>query len=80
MSDVKKNIAPVKLELLFAIVHNSKQAYFSSLIQSRQANLQVTMPCKGTTHLILGTGRPSQNPGAQRSSLRRSRGNHLPAP
>ena len=49
----QKNIAPVKLELLFAIVHNSKQAYFSSLIQSRQANLQVTLPCKGTTHLIL---------------------------
>ena len=49
----KKNIAPVKLELLLAIVHNNKQAYFSSLIQSQQANLQVTLPCKGTTHLIL---------------------------
>ena len=43
----------MKLELLLAIVHNDKAAYFSSLIQSHQANLQLTMPAKGTTHLIL---------------------------
>lgn len=48
-----KNIAPIKLEFLIAIVHNSKQAYFSSIIQSQQANLQFTVPCKGTTHFIL---------------------------
>ncbi len=48
-----RNIAPVKLEMLFVIVHNSKQAYYSSIIQSQQANLQFTVPCKGTTHLIL---------------------------
>ena len=44
---------PMKLELLMAIVHNDKAAYFSSVIQSHQANLQLTVPAKGTTHLIL---------------------------
>ena len=48
-----RNIAPMKLELLVAIVHNNKAAYYSSLIQSHQANLQLTTPAKGTTHLIL---------------------------
>ena len=48
-----KNIAPMKLELLLAVVHNDKAAYYSSLIQSHQANLQLTLPAKGTTHLIL---------------------------
>ena len=49
----KGNIAPMKLEMLFAIVHNSKAAYYSSLIQSHQANFQFPSPAKGTTHLIL---------------------------
>ena len=48
-----RNIAPMKLELLLAVVHNDKVAYYSSLIQSHQANLQLTVPAKGTTHLIL---------------------------
>jgi hypothetical protein len=48
-----RNIAPMKLELLFAVVHNKKAAYYSSLIQSHQANIQLTTPAKGTTHLIL---------------------------
>ena len=43
----------MKLELLFAIVHNDKAAYYSSIIQSHQANLQLVTPAKGTTHLIL---------------------------
>jgi hypothetical protein len=43
----------MKLELLMAIVHNNKAAYYSSLIQSHQANVQLTVPAKGTTHLIL---------------------------
>ena len=43
----------MKLELLLAVVHNDKAAYYSSLIQSHQANLQLSMPAKGTTHLIL---------------------------
>lgn len=48
-----RNIAPMKLELLMAVVHNDKAAYYSSLIQSHKANLQLTIPAKGTTHLIL---------------------------
>ena len=48
-----RNIAPIKLEMLFVIVHDNKAAYYANLIQSHQANLQFTMPCKGTTHLIL---------------------------
>ena len=48
-----RNIAPMKLELLMAVVHNDKAAYFSSLIQSHKANLQLTVPARGTTHLIL---------------------------
>ena len=51
--ELTRNIAPMKLELLLAVVHNDKAAYFSSLIQSHQANLQLTVPAKGTTHLIL---------------------------
>ena len=43
----------MKLELLMAVVHNSKAAYYSSIIQSHQANLQLSLPAKGTTHLIL---------------------------
>ena len=49
----KRNIAPMKLEMLLAVVHNSKAAYYSSIIQSHQANLQFTVPAKGTTHLLL---------------------------
>jgi len=48
-----RNIAPMKLELLMAVVHNNKAAYYSSLIQSSQANIQLTVPAKGTTHMIL---------------------------
>ena len=48
-----RNTAPMKLELLLAVVHNDKAAYFSSLIQSHKANLQLTVPAKGTTHMIL---------------------------
>jgi len=49
----KHNIAPNKLELVMAVVHNSKAAYYSSVIQSHQANLQFSMAAKGTTHLLL---------------------------
>ena len=48
-----RNIAPMKLEVILAIVHNEKAAYYSSLIQSSQANLHLTIPAKGTSHLIL---------------------------
>ena len=53
MDKKQRNIAPVKLELLVAVVHNSKLAYYSSIIQSHQANMQFTVAAKGTTHLIL---------------------------
>ena len=48
-----RNIAPMKLELLMAIVHNEKAAYYSSLIQQHQANMQFAVAAKGTTHLVL---------------------------
>lgn len=48
-----RNIAPMKLELLMAVVHNEKAAYYSSLIQQHQANVQFSLPAKGTTHLVL---------------------------
>lgn len=51
--ETTRNIAPVKLEMLMAIVHNEKAAYYSSIIQSHKANLQFKMPAKGTSHLIL---------------------------
>ena len=51
--ETQHNIAPARLELLMAIVHNQKAAYYSSLIQSHQANIQLTMAAKGTSHLIL---------------------------
>lgn len=49
----QRNIAPVKLEVLFVIAHNNKVGYYSSLIQKHKANLQITFPCKGTSHQIL---------------------------
>lgn len=43
----------MKLEVFMAIVHNDKAAYYTSLIQSHQANVHLTIPAQGTTHLIL---------------------------
>ena len=43
----------MKLELLLAVVHNDKVSYYSSLIQSHQANLRLTIPAQGTTHMLL---------------------------
>ncbi len=47
------NIAPMKLEVLMAVVNNEKAAYYSSIIGSHQANLQLAIPAKGTAPLIL---------------------------
>lgn len=44
----------MKLEVIAMVVHNSKAAYYSSLVQGHQANLQMSFPCKGTTHQLLG--------------------------
>lgn len=43
----------MKLEMLVAVVHNEKAAYYASLIRSCQANIHLTVQAKGTTHLIL---------------------------
>ncbi len=51
--DNTRNTAPMKLELLLAVVHNDKVSYYSSLIQSHQANLRLTVPAQGTTHMLL---------------------------
>ncbi|MBQ6179574.1 MAG: hypothetical protein IJK32_08665 [Bacteroidales bacterium] len=48
-----RNIAPVKLELLLAVVHDEKAPYYIRLLQSYQSNLQFTTAAKGITHLIL---------------------------
>lgn len=51
--DNSKNLAPMKLELLMAVVHNERVSYFASIIQSHKANLQLSIPARGTTQLIL---------------------------
>ena len=44
-----KNIAPEKLELLIAIVNAPKVRYYSNLIQSSEANLQLVVQASGTS-------------------------------
>lgn len=57
-----KNIAPVKLELFIAVVKNSKAAYYASIVQSHQVNMQFHTPASGVNHLLLDslglTGKP----------------------
>ena len=48
-----RNIAPVKLELFIAVVKNKKAAYYSSIVQSHQVNMQFLTPASGVNHLIL---------------------------
>lgn len=52
MEDKKKyakNIAPEKLELLVAIVNAPKVRYYTNLIQSSEANLQLVVQASGTS-------------------------------
>ena len=44
-----KNIAPEKLELLVAIVNAPKVRYYTNLIQSSEANLQLVVQASGTS-------------------------------
>ena len=44
-----KNIAPEKLELLIAIVNAPKVRYYSNLIQSSEANMQLVVQASGTS-------------------------------
>ena len=46
---ITKNLAPEKLELLIAIVNASKVRFYSNLIQSFEANLQLTFQASGTS-------------------------------
>ncbi len=54
MSDTR-NIAPVKLELFIAVVKNKKAAYYTSIVQSHQVNMQFHTPASGVNHLILNS-------------------------
>ena len=44
-----KNSAPEKLELLIAIVNAPKVRYYSNLIQSSEANMQLVVQASGTS-------------------------------
>jgi hypothetical protein len=44
-----KNIAPEKLELLIAIVNAEKVRYYTNLIQSSEANMQLVVQASGTS-------------------------------
>lgn len=44
-----KNIAPEKLELLIAIVNAPKVRFYTTLIQSSEANLYLSVPASGTS-------------------------------
>ena len=44
-----KNIAPEKLELLVAIVNAPKVRYYTNLIQSSEANMQLVVQASGTS-------------------------------
>ena len=48
MAEGKKNIAPVKLELLIIIVENGKGAFYGDLVQSLGCNFQFACHAKGT--------------------------------
>ena len=48
-----RNIAPVKLELFIAVVKNKKAAYYTSIVQSHQVNMQFHTPASGVNHLLL---------------------------
>lgn len=44
-----KNVAPARLELLIAIVHTPKVRFYTNLIQSSEANLQLSVVASGTS-------------------------------
>ena len=44
-----KNLAPEKLELLVAIVNASKVRYYTTLIRSSEANIQLVVQASGTS-------------------------------
>ena len=44
-----KNVAPEKLEMLIAVVNAPKVRYYSNLIQSSEANMQLVVQASGTS-------------------------------
>lgn len=44
-----KNVAPEKLEMLIAVVNAPKVRYYTNLIQSSEANLQLVVQASGTS-------------------------------
>lgn len=44
-----KNVAPEKLEMLIAVVNAPKVRYYTNLIQSSEANLQLIVQASGTS-------------------------------
>lgn len=49
MADLKsRNVSPHKLELLITVVPRKKAAFYMDLIQSFDANMQVSVPAQGT--------------------------------
>lgn len=48
MAKEKKNIAPVRLEMLITIVDKKKADFYADLIQSFQVNVQMIVATKGT--------------------------------
>lgn len=47
-TDKKRNVSPHKLELLITVVPRKKAAYYVDLIQSFDANMQISIPAQGT--------------------------------
>lgn len=48
MADSKKELAPVKLELIICIVDKSKVLFYTDLLQTCGSSLQVTTGARGT--------------------------------
>ena len=48
MADNKKELAPIKLELIICIVEKSKTLFYMDLLQSCGSSLQVTTGARGT--------------------------------
>ncbi|MBE5862634.1 MAG: hypothetical protein E7295_07265 [Lachnospiraceae bacterium] len=48
MQKGKKNIAPIRLEMLITIVDKKKADFYADLIQTFQVNMQMILAAKGT--------------------------------
>ena len=47
-SEKGRNVSPHKLELLITVVQRKKAAFYIDLIQSFDANMQISIPAQGT--------------------------------